>query len=147
MLDAAFDEARRRGYLFIAHNIAYNDAWTRLHTMLPGIDERILELESEPGPETVTNMLDIARSWGLRTRGDLAAALDSMRRAELASPATVSHKVSWRQRVELAEVLLELGRFDEAMATVPASLGASGTAGHHLRRSRSGQASPRNGAA
>jgi class 3 adenylate cyclase len=120
MLDEAFDEARRRNYLFIAHNIAYNDAWTRLHTMQPGVDERIVELESEPGPETVMNMLDIARSWGLRTRGELIAALEAMKRAELASPASASQKVTWRTRVELAEVLLELGRLDEATATVPA---------------------------
>ena len=44
MFDESFDEARERGYSFIAHNIAYNDSWTRLHTMTPGSpDDRILE--------------------------------------------------------------------------------------------------------
>ena len=36
LLDESFDEARSRGYSFIAHNIAYNEAWTRLHTMTAG---------------------------------------------------------------------------------------------------------------
>ena len=83
MLDESFDEARSRGYSFIAHNIAYNDAWTRLHTMTPGIDDRIVEIASEPGPEVITNMLEIARSWGLRARGDLVGALDTIERVEL----------------------------------------------------------------
>ncbi len=119
-LDDSFEEARRRGYLFIAHNIAYNDAWTRLHTMRPGVGDRIEELASEPGPEVNTNMVGIAASWALRTKGDLLGALDSIERAALASPASASEKVRWRTRVESAEVLLELGRLDEAAARVPA---------------------------
>jgi len=119
MLDESFDEARSRGYSFIAHNIAYNDAWTRLHTMTPGIDDRMVEIASEPGPEVITNMLEIARSWGLRARGDLLGALDIIERVELTSPPTTSEKVRWRRRLELAEVLLELGRFDDAAAQIP----------------------------
>ena len=119
MLDESFDEARSRGYSFIAHNIAYNDAWTRLHTMTPGIDDRMVEIASEPGPEVITNMLEIARSWGLRTRGDLVGALETIERVELTSPPTISEKVRWRRRLELAEVLLELGRLDDAAARIP----------------------------
>ncbi len=119
LLDESFDEARSRGYTFIAHNIAYNDAWTRLHTMTPGIDDRIVEIASEPGPEVITNMLEIARSWGLRARGDLVGALDTIERVELTSPPTTSEKVRWRRRLELAEVLLELGHFDDAAALIP----------------------------
>src|SRR6478609_3623372 len=119
MLNESFDEARSRGYSFISHNIAYNDAWTRLHTMTPGIDDRMVEIASEPGPEVITNMLEIARSWGLRARGDLVGALDMIERVELTSPPTTSEKVRWRRRLELAEVLLELGRFDDAAALIP----------------------------
>ena len=57
MLDESFEEARRRGYSFIAHNIAYNDAWHRLHTMTPGIADRIDRLRSEPGPAAITDMI------------------------------------------------------------------------------------------
>src|SRR4029450_3260561 len=53
MLDDTFDEARRRGWTFIAHNIAYNDAWTRTHTMVPGIDDRLQALAAEPRPPAV----------------------------------------------------------------------------------------------
>ena len=119
LLDESFDEARSRGYSFIAHNIAYNDAWTRLHTMTPGIDDRIVEIASEPGPEVITNMLEIARSWGLRARGDLVGALETIERVEPTSAATISEKVRWRRRLELAEVLLELGRLGDAAALIP----------------------------
>jgi class 3 adenylate cyclase len=119
LLDESFDEARSRGYSFITHNIAYNDAWTRLHTMSADIDDRLAAIASEPGPEVITNMLEIAMSWGLRARGDLAGALDVIERAELTTPPTSSEKVRWRRRLELAEVLLELGRFDDAAALIP----------------------------
>ena len=119
MLDDAFDEARRRGFLFIAHNIAYNDSWNRLHTMTPGVLDRLETLAAEPGPPVITNMIGIATSWGLRSRGDLAGALEAAERAHT-TPAGASEKVRWRERVELAEVLLEHGRFDDAAAIVPA---------------------------
>ena len=115
----AFEEARRRGYSFIAHNIAYNDAWSRLHTMTPGLGHLLAELASEPGPPVITDMVGIAASWARRSRGDLLGALDAIESAAAAS-ATTSEKVRWRVGVELAEVLLELGRLDEAAATLPA---------------------------
>jgi class 3 adenylate cyclase len=119
LLDESFDEARSRGYSFIAHNIAYNDAWTRLHTMTPGIDDRLVEIASEPGPEVITNMLEIAGSWGLRARGDLVGARETIEHVESTSAATISEKVRWRRRLELAEVLLELGRLGDAAALIP----------------------------
>jgi class 3 adenylate cyclase len=119
-LDESFDEARRRGYMFIAHNIAYNDAWARLHTMTPGIGDRLAALASEPGPATLTDMLEIATSWARRASGDLLGALDAVSRAHEATRGTGGEKVRWRARVELAEVLLELGRVEEAAATIPA---------------------------
>src|SRR5205085_4243880 len=41
LLDESFEEANRRGYFYIVHNIAYNDAWTKLHTMTPGVADRL----------------------------------------------------------------------------------------------------------
>ena len=119
LLDESFEEARSRGYSFIAQNIAYNDAWTRLHSMTPGIGDRLEALASEPGPATITDMIGIATSWTLRANGNLLAALDAIERADAASPPSASEKVRWRAKVELAEVLLELGRVDEAAATLP----------------------------
>jgi class 3 adenylate cyclase/tetratricopeptide (TPR) repeat protein len=120
MLDESFDEARRRGYSFIAHNIAYNDAWTRLHTMTPGVSGRIDALASEPGPAVITDMIGIATSSALRANGNVLAALDAIERAYAASLATAHKKTRWRTNVELAEVLLELGRIDDAAARLPA---------------------------
>ena len=120
MLDESFNEARRRGYTFIAHNIAYNDAWTRLHTMTPGIGARIEALTSEPGPAVITDMIGVATSWVFRASGNLPRALAAVESAGAASVGNESEKVRWRTRVELAEVLLELGRLDQALATLPA---------------------------
>ena len=120
MLDESFEEARRRGFTFIAHNIAYNDAWTRLHTMTPGIGARIEALASETGPAVITNMTGVATSWAFRATGDLPRALEAVERAANTAMGNESEKVRWRIRVELAEVLLELGRLDEASAALPA---------------------------
>jgi class 3 adenylate cyclase len=119
MIDEAFDEARRRGFSFIAHNIAYNDAWTRLHTMAPGISDRLTALAAEPGPPVITDMIAIATSWALRVRGELQEARRTIERAESATPPTANLKTRWRTNVELAEVLLELGRLEEASAVLP----------------------------
>jgi class 3 adenylate cyclase len=119
-LNESFEEARHRGYSFIAHNIAYNDAWARLHTMTPGIGDSVNALASEPGPAVITDMIGIAASWARRANGNLLGALDAVERAHKASVGTASEKLHWRIRVELAEVLLELGRLDEARATLPA---------------------------
>ena len=118
MLDESFSEARRRGFSLIAHNIAFNDTWTRLHTMTAGFAERLDLLASEPGPAVLTNMMGIARSWVLRTQGELAAAHAAI---ELQTALrSTSDKVRWRTQVERAEVLFELGRLEEAQAALPA---------------------------
>jgi predicted ATPase/class 3 adenylate cyclase len=118
-LDQAFEEAQRRDYTFITNNIVYNDAWTRLHTMTAGVDDRLGQIV-EGGPEVMTNMLGTAKSWGLRARGNLTGALAAVERADASTAGTGSEKVRWRTRVELAEVLLELGRSDEASPHLPA---------------------------
>ncbi len=119
MVDEAFEEARRRGFMFIAHNIAYNDAWTRLHTMASGVGDRLEALAAEPGPPVITDMVGIAISWSQRIGGNLGAALLTIQRAHEEAIATTNEKVKWRARVELAEVLLELGRLEDAATALP----------------------------
>jgi class 3 adenylate cyclase len=117
MLDDCFSEAQRRGFSMIVHNIAYNDTWTRLHTMSAGVAERLDVLASEPGPAIMTNMIGTARSWTLRAKGELAPALAAIERQTALR--STSEKVRWRTQVERAEVLLELGRLKEAHTTLP----------------------------
>lgn len=117
MLDGCFTEARARGFPMIAHNIAYNDTWMRTHSMSPDLAERLNVLASEPGPAVLTNMIGTARSWTLRVHGELGAALDLIERQ---STLRTSAKLRWRTQVERAEILLELGRVQEAHATLPA---------------------------
>jgi class 3 adenylate cyclase len=119
MLNVCFSEAQRRGFSMIAHNIAYNDTFIRLHTMGPSVAERLDVLASEPGPAVMTNMIETSRSWTLRAHGDLVSALAAIERQ--AALRSVSDKVRWRARVEHAEVLLELGRLTEAEAILPAT--------------------------
>jgi class 3 adenylate cyclase len=120
LLDESFDEARRRGYSFIAHNIAGNDAWNRLHTLTPGILDRAEILDSEPGPAAITNLTEIAKSWALRAGGDLVGALDVMQRVQSVRAADRNEKIRWRTNVEHAELLLEVGRLDDAASALPA---------------------------
>jgi class 3 adenylate cyclase len=119
MLDDCFSEARRRGFSMIAHNIAYNDTWIRLHTMSASVAERVEMLASEPGPAVITNMIGTSRSWALRAKGQLAPALSAIERQTALR--STSEKVRWRAQVERAEVLLELGRLEEAQATLPST--------------------------
>src|SRR5262249_42887826 len=119
MLDECFEEALSRGYLFIAHNVSYNDAFTRLHTLLPGITARLDALAAEPGPPVVIDMIGIATSWGRRARGEVEGALDAIERAAATTSPAAMTKVWWRINVERAEVLLELERAEEAAAFLP----------------------------
>src|SRR5205807_1755514 len=96
-----------------------NEAWSRLHLMMPGIGARIDALESQSGPAVLIEMIGIATSWVRRASGDLLGALDAVEPAHRASLRAASAKVRWRTAVELAEVLLELGRLDDAGATLP----------------------------
>ena len=118
LLDDCFAETRQRGFAMITHNIAYNDTWTRLHTMGADVAERLDALASEPGPAVLTNMIGTARSWTLRAKGELTAALAAIdRQTELLA---TSEKLRWRTQTERGEVLLELGRIEEARAALPA---------------------------
>jgi len=119
MLDECFEEAVSRGYLFIAQNVAYNEAFTRLHTLLPGVTTRLDALAAEPGPPVITDMIGIATSWGRRAAGKVEEALLAIETAAATTPPSASAKVWWRTNVEQAEVLLELGRADEAASALP----------------------------
>ena len=119
MLDDCFEDAVGRGYMFIAQNVAYNEAFTRLHTLLPGIAARLDALADEPGPPVITDMMGIASSWGRRAAGEIEQALNAIETAAATTPPSASEKVWWRTNVERAEVLLELGRPDAANAILP----------------------------
>jgi class 3 adenylate cyclase len=119
MLDECFEEALSRGYLFIAQNLAYNDAFTRLHTLLPDVTARLDALAAEPGPPVLTDMMGIALSWGRRAAGDIEPALDVIEHAAATTAPGAMTKVWWRMNVERAEVLLELGRAEDAAAFLP----------------------------
>jgi predicted ATPase/class 3 adenylate cyclase len=119
LLDESFAEAQRRGYAYIVHNIAYNDAWAKLHSMTPGVGDRLEALASGRVPASMTDMTRMTKSWALRASGELRGALEAIERAD-ALAANTTEKIRWRTAVEYAEVLLELGRLEEAAARLPA---------------------------
>jgi class 3 adenylate cyclase len=64
-------------------------------------------------------MTGMGKSWALRAGGDPPGALDAIERVRLET-ANSNEKVRWRTNVELGEILLELGRLDEAASVIPA---------------------------
>jgi class 3 adenylate cyclase len=119
MLDEAFDEAQSRGYTIIARNIVYNDTWMRLHTMAPQLDGRLKAVASEPGPPVINQWIEIARTWKLRAEGELRSALAEIERSRASAVINTNEKIRWRTAVEQAEILLELGRLEQAAALLP----------------------------
>jgi class 3 adenylate cyclase len=119
-LEDAFRESVERGYAFVALNIAYNDAWVRLHTLRGGITAKAGRLGPAGSHARVgIDMLLLARAWELRVGGELRAGLDSTREALEVYTRAGFDKFVWRARVEEAETLLELGDLDAAAAALP----------------------------
>src|SRR5437763_9052946 len=95
LLDESFEEANRRGYFYIVHNIAYNDAWTKLHTMTPGVADRLEALSSGEVPASMTDMTRMTKSWALRSSGELLRALDAIEHADALTRHT-PEQIRWR---------------------------------------------------
>jgi class 3 adenylate cyclase len=121
LMDACFMEAREKGYSQIASNIAWNNIWTRTHTMLSDLEEWLDLLESLP---FYTRFGDrsgdlICRSYIATVRGDLEAALADAEAAVRRHERLGFGKMEWRARIQSAQILAELGRGEEAARTLP----------------------------
>jgi class 3 adenylate cyclase len=119
VLDEAFDEAVAKEYWLIAGNIGYNDIWDRVHLMQPGLEERLERLESLPTIPAAVLSTKLTRGYVTHATADLHEALDGARSALAAFEELRQGKMVWRAKVNLAEVLVELGRTDEACAVLP----------------------------
>jgi class 3 adenylate cyclase/tetratricopeptide (TPR) repeat protein len=121
LMETCFEEARAKGYSQIASNVAWNNIWTRTHMLLSELEEWLERLESLPyygqfGPRSGDTL---CRCYIATVRGDLEAALD-------AAEAAVRHhgrlgfgKMEWRARIHTAQILAELGRYEEAEKVLP----------------------------
>jgi class 3 adenylate cyclase len=119
IMDLCYREALAKGYWQVAQNVTWNDIWSRIHMLQDGLEERLERFENMPHSALVAGSQASCRSYVERVRGDLHAARDD---AELALSLYERYdytKMGWRCRVQLAEVLVELGRYDEAHAVLP----------------------------
>ena len=119
MLDRCFREAAAAGLWDIAQNVAYNETFCRIHTLVGGSAQRLAALDAMPGTTIYAFGKHLVESYVLRTSGQLSAALTSAAEAVSLYERAGAEKFAWRCRGEKAEVLLELGRVDEAWAVLP----------------------------
>ena len=121
LMDTCFEEARAKGYSQIASNVAWNNIWTRTHMMLSELEDWLERLESLPyyGQFGARSGDRLCRCYIATVRGDLDTALE-------AGEAAIRHherlgfgKMEWRARIHSAQILAELGRFEEAERTLP----------------------------
>jgi class 3 adenylate cyclase len=119
IMDLCYREASAKGYWQVAQNVTWNDIWSRIHLLQGGLEERLERFKAMPHVALVTGSLASTRSYVGRVRGDLHAARTD---AELALGLYERYgysKMVWRCRVQLAEVLVELGLYQEAHAVLP----------------------------
>ena len=121
LMDECFEEARDKGYSQIASNMAWNNIWTRTHMLLSGLEERLERLESLPfyarfGERSGDSLL---RCYIGTVRGKLDDAVADAEAAAQRYERLGFGKMAWRSRVQMAQILAELGRGEEAAASLP----------------------------
>jgi class 3 adenylate cyclase/tetratricopeptide (TPR) repeat protein len=119
VMDACYAEAVEKGYWMIANNMTFNDVWTRTHTLQDGLEQRLLRYDGMPKMRLNDAAVEILGSYVGLARGDLSTAREAAERAlEIYGDLGYS-KMVWRARVQLAAVLVELGRESEAEKILP----------------------------
>ncbi len=121
LMETCFEEARDKGYSQIASNVAWNTIWTRTHMMLPELEEWLERLESLPyygqfGPRSGDSL---CRCYIATARGDLDSALEAAEQAVRHHERLGFGKMEWRARVQSAQILAELERFEDAERVLP----------------------------
>jgi class 3 adenylate cyclase len=119
-MDACYEEASEKGYWFIAHNMTFNDIWTRVHTLQGGLDARLDRFGTALYDMPINRAARaILTSYVKRARGDLPGARAEAEHGLDLYTALGYEKMAWRCRVQIAEVLAELGRGAEAREALP----------------------------
>jgi class 3 adenylate cyclase len=121
LMDECFEEARAKSYSQIASNIAWNNIWTRTHMMLSGLEDWLERLESLPFYSRFGERSGdlICRSYIAGVRGRLENALADARAAAERHGRLGFGKMEWRARIQIAQILAELGRVEEAADALP----------------------------
>ena len=107
--DAVYEEAAAKGYWLVASNTAYNDIWSRVHLLQPGLEERLERLQELPFLPAAFS-LRLSRGYVRLETADLPEALEAARAAIAEYEVLRQGKMLWRANVNTAEVLVEMGR-------------------------------------
>src|SRR3954453_10899197 len=119
VMDQCYEQAQSREFWQIASNVAWNDIWTRTHTMNGGLDKRLERLERTPNTMLNRASHALAASYVRTARGELRAAREAAAEASETYDRLGSRKMAWRGEIQLAQASVELGRSDDALAALP----------------------------
>jgi tetratricopeptide (TPR) repeat protein len=103
LMDECFREAQEKGYSQIAHNVGWNDIWTRTHAMQGGLEERIARMGSTPYRVGHREGDSIALSYVRKARGDLEGALEAAQAAIRSHDRLGYRKMAWRAKIQAVE--------------------------------------------
>jgi len=118
-MDACYEEALAKGYWHVAQNVTWNDIWSRIRVLHGGLEERLERFDLMPSWPLITLTRTSARSYISKARGELHAAREDAELGIGLNDRLGYRKMVWRSRVHLAEILVELGRYEEAKAVLP----------------------------
>jgi class 3 adenylate cyclase/tetratricopeptide (TPR) repeat protein len=119
ILDEAYQSASANDYFHIAQNITWNDIWSRVHLRRGDLESRLERLKGLPAWPLLNGAIASASVYVHLARGKLEAAREQAELAIDLHDRLGYRKMGWRGRVHLAEVLMEMGRYNEAAAVLP----------------------------
>jgi class 3 adenylate cyclase len=119
ILDEAYERARANDYFHIAQNVTWNDIWSRVHLRRGDLESRLERLAAMPAWPLLNGALASARAYVSLARGRLQASREYAELGLDVHERLGYRKMTWRCRVHIAEVLVELGRYEEAAAVLP----------------------------
>ncbi len=119
ILDEAFVEAFDKEYWQIAQNVAWNDIWSRVHLRRGDLEARLVRFSTLPTWPLMKGAAASTRGYVSLAQGDLETAREAAELGVSVHERLGYRKMVWRCRVLLAEVLTELGSYEEASAVLP----------------------------
>jgi class 3 adenylate cyclase len=119
VMDECFAEATARGYWHVAQNVTWNDIWTRVQMLRGGLEPRLGRFADMPSVPLIALTVASSRSYVNKARGELEAAREDAELGIGLNERLGYRKMVWRSQVHLAEILVELGRHEEAKAVLP----------------------------
>lgn len=122
--DDVYRLATAAGYHIILSNTLYNDAWMCVHLMVDRLDAIVQRMSKLPPTDQFHSSATIMRSNISRVRGELDTALAESHEAEAMFARLGFAKFEWRARINTAEILYEMGRYDDAWRALPADGGS-----------------------